>query len=218
MKVIQIPLNPFSMNCYIYYDEVSGDGIIIDPGAFTESEKNNLRRITEDNKINIKYIVNTHGHIDHILGNKFARDHFKVPVMMHKSDEFLLENSTQQARFFGLDFPAPPPVDEYITDDTTIDLNGTTLKFINTPGHSPGSVCIIDSKNKNAFCGDLIFKNSIGRTDLQGGDIKVLIDSIKNRLFKNTGDNFILHPGHMEITNVKDEKRSNPFLQKDFRY
>ena len=218
MKVIQIPLNPFSMNCYIYYDEISGEGIIIDPGAFTESEKNNIRRITEDNNIKIKYIVNTHGHLDHILGNKFARDHFKVPVMMHKSDEFLLDNATEQARFFGLDFPPPPPVDEYITDVTVIELNGTSLKFINTPGHSPGSVCIIDRKNKNVFCGDLIFQNSVGRTDLQGGDIKILIDSIKNRLFKNTGDDFILHPGHMGITNVKDEKRSNPFLQKDFRY
>lgn len=218
MKVIQIPLNPFSMNCYIYFDETSGDGIIIDPGAFTEAEKNNIRRITEDNNIKIKYIVNTHGHLDHILGNKFAKDYFRVPVMMHQSDVFLLDNSSEQARFFGLDFPPPPPVDEFITNDTSISLNGTELKFINTPGHSPGSVCIIDDKNKNVFCGDLIFKNSVGRTDLQGGDIKILLDSIKNKLFKVSKDDYILHPGHMEITNVKDEKKFNPFLQKDFKY
>jgi len=212
MKVIQIPLNPFSMNCYIYYDEDSKEGIIIDPGAFTESEKNNVRRIVEDNEIKIKYIVNTHGHLDHILGNKWAKDFFKVPILMHRSDEFLIDNAPQQARFFGLDFPAPPPIDEYITEDTVINLNGTELKFINTPGHSPGSVCIIDDKNKNVFCGDLIFKNSIGRTDLQGGDLKILLDSVKNKLFKHTKDDYILHPGHMEITNVKDEREYNPFL------
>ncbi|MBK8554023.1 MAG: MBL fold metallo-hydrolase [Ignavibacteria bacterium] len=186
--------------------------MIIDPGAFTESEKNNVRRIVEDNEIKIKYIVNTHGHLDHILGNKWAKDFFKVPILMHRSDEFLIDNAPQQARFFGLDFPAPPPIDEYITEDTVINLNGTELKFINTPGHSPGSVCIIDDKNKNVFCGDLIFKNSIGRTDLQGGDLKILLDSVKNKLFKHTKDDYILHPGHMEITNVKDEREYNPFL------
>ncbi|MEO8665974.1 MAG: MBL fold metallo-hydrolase [Ignavibacteria bacterium] len=212
MKVIQIPLNPFSMNCYIYYDETSGDGIIIDPAAFTEAEKKHVTDIIRDNKINIKYIINTHGHIDHILGNQFAKELLKVPVLMHKDDVFLLDNAKDQSRFFGLDFPAPPPVDEYLTEQTVIKIDGSELKFIHTPGHSPGSVCIIDDKNKTVFCGDLIFKNSIGRTDLQGGDMKVLIDSIKNKLFGNSKDDYKLYPGHMEITNVKDEKKYNPFL------
>lgn len=212
MKVIQIPLNPFSMNCYIYYVEETKEGIIIDPAAFTEDEKNKVSKIIEDQEIKIKYIVNTHGHLDHILGNEFAKNYFKVPVMMHKGDVFLLDNASQQARFFGLEFPSPPPVDEFITEDSVIRINGTELKFIHTPGHSPGSVCIIDDKNKNVFCGDLIFKNSIGRTDLQGGDLKVLIDSVKNKLFKQCKDDYVLYPGHMEITNVKDEKMHNPFL------
>jgi glyoxylase-like metal-dependent hydrolase (beta-lactamase superfamily II) len=212
MKVIQIPLNPFSMNCYIYYDENSKEGVIIDPAAFTEAEKNNVKRIIEDNEIKIKYIINTHGHLDHILGNKFAKNYFKVPVLMHASDDFLIDNAPQQARFFGLDFHSPPPIDEFITEDTLIKLNGGELKFIHTPGHSPGSVCIIDDKNKNVFCGDVIFKNSIGRTDLQGGDLNVLLNSIKNKLFKQTKDDYILYPGHMEITNVKDEKHFNPFI------
>ncbi|MEO8208987.1 MAG: MBL fold metallo-hydrolase [bacterium] len=212
MKVIQIPLNPFSMNCYIYYDEETKEGIIIDPAAFTEDEKKQILKIIEDNKIKIKYIINTHGHLDHILGNKFAKDNFNVPVMMHEDDVFLIDNAPQQARFFGLDFPAPPPVDEIVTEDTVLKIGDTELKFVHTPGHSPGSVCIIDDKNKNVFCGDLIFKNSIGRTDLQGGDLKVLIDSIKNKLFKQCKEDYNLYPGHMEITNIKDEKMHNPFL------
>ncbi|MEP7145776.1 MAG: MBL fold metallo-hydrolase [bacterium] len=213
MKVIQIPVNPFNMNCYIYYDEKTGEGVIIDPAAFTEIEKNNITKIIEENKINIKYIINTHGHIDHILGNKFAKDYFKVPIWMNEYDLPLLEKANDQARFFGLDFPSPPPVDEYITEDNILMLADTKLKFIHTPGHSPGSVCVIDDNNKNIFCGDLIFKNSIGRTDLPGGDLKVLIDSIKNKLFVNSKDDYKLYPGHMEVTNIKDEKINNPFLE-----
>ncbi|MEO6695845.1 MAG: MBL fold metallo-hydrolase [Ignavibacteria bacterium] len=212
MKIKQFTLNPFSMNCYIYYDETSGNSVIIDPAAFSQHEKDLITDFVRDNAIKVKYIINTHGHIDHILGNKFAKDTFSVPIYMHKSDEFMISNANEQARFFGLDFPEPPPVDEYITEDTKLNISGTELEFINTPGHSPGSVCIIDHKHKNVFCGDLIFKNSIGRTDLQGGDLKVLIDSVKNKLFKNCKDDFILYPGHMEITNVKDEKKHNPFL------
>lgn len=212
MKVIQIPLNPFSMNCYIYYDEKSKDGVIIDPGAFSEPEEKQIVKLIEDNGIKIKYILLTHGHLDHILGNKFAKDYFKVPILMHKDDNFLIEKAPQQAQLFGLEFAAPPPVDEFITEDTKININGCELKFIHTPGHSPGSVCIIDDKNKNVFCGDLIFKNSIGRTDLQEGDLNVLIDSVKNKLFKSADVDFMLYPGHMEITNVEDEKKYNPFL------
>lgn len=212
MKVIQIPLNPFSMNCYIYYDEKSKEGVIIDPAAFSDEEKNYIRKFTEDNKVQIKYIINTHGHIDHILGNKFAKDYFNVPALMHADDEFLISNAKEQARFFGLDFPEPPLPDEYITEQTVIKINNSELKFIHTPGHSPGSVCIIDDKNKNVFCGDLVFKNSIGRTDLQGGNLNTLLDSVKNKLFKHAEDDYILYPGHMEITCVKDEKNHNPFL------
>ena len=213
MKVKQFTLNPFSMNCYIYYDEATGDGVIIDPAAFSQSEKDIVTKFIHDNGIKVKYIINTHGHIDHILGNKFAKDTLNVPIYMHKDDEFMISNANEQARFFGLDFPTPPPVDEYITDDTKLNVNEFELKFMNTPGHSPGSVCVIDDKNKNVFCGDLIFKNSIGRTDLQGGDLKVLINSVKNKLFKDCKDDYTLYPGHMEITNVKDEKKHNPFLK-----
>lgn len=212
MKTKQFTVNPFSMNCYVYYDDETKEGIIIDPAAFSIVEKNRITNYIEDNGIKIKYIINTHGHLDHILGNKFAKDFFKVPVYMHKDDEFMIANSGEQARFFGLDFPPTPPLDEYITSELILKLSDTELKFIHTPGHSPGSVCIIDDKNKNVFCGDLIFKNSIGRTDLPGGDLNVLIDSVKNKLFKVCKDDYTLYPGHMEITNVKDEKSDNPFL------
>ena len=213
MKIQQFTLNPFSMNCYIYFDESTKDAVIIDPGAFSQEEKNSILNFVKENELNIKYILNTHGHMDHILGNKFAKDSFDVPVYLHKDDEFLIENVKEQARFFGLEFPAPPPIDEFITDETVLTIGNSSLKFINTPGHSPGSVCIIDDLNKTVFCGDLVFKNSIGRTDLQGGDLKVLLDSVKNKLFKICKDDYKLYPGHMEITSVGAERKSNPFLK-----
>ncbi|MBK7255524.1 MAG: MBL fold metallo-hydrolase [Ignavibacteria bacterium] len=201
------------MNCYIYYDEVSKESVIIDPGAFSQSEKDSIANFITDNGLKIRYIINTHGHIDHILGNVFAKDTFKVPIYMHKDDEFLITYVNEQARFFGLDFPPPPPVDEFITEDTVLKVNGTELKFIHTPGHSPGSVCIIDDKTKTVFCGDLVFKNSIGRTDLQGGDINILLNSVKNKLFKVCTNDYKLYPGHLETTDVGTEKKFNPFLK-----
>lgn len=212
MKIIQIPLNPFAMNCYIYYDEKSGAGVIIDPAASSTEEENHLRKFIKDNGIKINYIINTHGHLDHIMGNRFAKEEFNVPVLMHKEDEFLLSNAVRQAALYGLNVPPQPPVDEYLNEDSIISFDGKELKVIHTPGHSPGSVCLIDDINRNVFCGDVIFKNSIGRTDLPGGDYDMLIDSIKNKLFANCSDDFSLFPGHMETTNVADEKKYNPFL------
>lgn len=214
MKVLMLTVNPFAMNSYIYYDEKTGDGIIIDPAAYSQEDKDLIRDAVKKNNINIKYIINTHGHIDHILGNDFAKDLFKVPILMHKDDEFMLANVPAQGRVYGVELPLPPPVDEYLTEDSVIRLPGSEMKIIHTPGHSPGSVCIIDDENKTVFCGDLIFKDSVGRTDLPGGDFNVLLDSIFSKLFKNTKDDYTLYPGHMEITNVRDEKDHNPFLNK----
>ncbi len=212
MKVIQIPLNPFAMNCYIYFNEKSGEGIIIDPAASSREEEERLKNLIKENKINIRFILNTHGHLDHILGNKFAKEYFKVPVLMHADDEFMLKNAVSQGTMFGLEIPQQPGVDIFISEDSSVKFDDSELRFIHTPGHSPGSVCIIDDKAKNVFCGDVIFKNSIGRTDLPGGDYDTLISSIQNKLFTNCDDDFSLFPGHMEITNIKDEKRYNPFL------
>jgi hydroxyacylglutathione hydrolase len=212
MKVKQIPVNPFNMNCYIYYDEISKEGILIDPAAFTPEEKNYIRDFIKQNDINIKFIINTHGHLDHILGNEFAKSEFDVPMLIHKDDMFLIENAQEQAQMFGLQIPSSPAIDDFITTDTKIKIGDTELKFVHTPGHSPGSVCIIDKNNKNVFCGDLIFKNSVGRTDLAGGDMDTLIHSITNVLFPECNDDYHLYPGHMEITTVGEEKKGNPFL------
>ncbi|MBX7042562.1 MAG: MBL fold metallo-hydrolase [Ignavibacteria bacterium] len=212
MKIARFAVNPFSMNCYIYYDEDTRDAVIIDPGAFTEEEKNTIVSFVNDNSLNVSSIINTHGHVDHILGNGFAKDTFRKKIFMNKDDQFLLESSREQARFFGLEIEEPPEVDESLEEGSDIIVGNASLRVIKTPGHSPGSVCLIDDKNRNVFCGDLIFHNSVGRTDLPGGNFKVLISSVRDKLFESCKDDYALFPGHMEDTTIGHEKTYNPFL------
>ncbi|TRZ63989.1 MBL fold metallo-hydrolase [bacterium] len=215
MRIKIFTVNPFSENSYLYYDDISGDGILIDPGFSNASEEKQLDDFVISNNIHMKYIINTHGHIDHMLGNSYAKEKYACPLLIHEQDVFLLNKAPEQGRMFGVDVKPSPPPDDYITDSTKIELNGTLLEFIHTPGHSPGGICIIDKSNKTVFTGDLIFLQSVGRTDLPGGDFEILMDSIMNKLFGICSDDFVLYPGHMEQTTVKNEKRFNPFLQKD---
>jgi glyoxylase-like metal-dependent hydrolase (beta-lactamase superfamily II) len=212
MKVFQISVTPFAMNCYIYFDENTKEGVIFDPAAYTPDEENQIKKIIEDNGIKIKYIINTHGHIDHIMGNKFAKDYFNVPILMHEKDMPFYKNVLKQGAMYGLDVIEPPPVDEFIDENSKIKVGDVEFKILHTPGHSPGSLTFIDDTNKNIFCGDVIFKDSIGRTDLMFGDYDELLNSINNVLLPTVQDDYTLHPGHMEITTVGREKEHNPFL------
>ena len=212
MKNKRIILNPFQINCYIYHDEESKEGIIIDPAAYDISEENLIKDYIEQNQIKIKFIINTHGHIDHILGNDFAKKYLKVPILIHKEDEILVKNYSIQASMFGLNMAKPPEFDDYFDESTKIILGTNLLEIIHTPGHSRGGICILDKKNKTIFTGDVLFRESIGRTDLHGGDYEVLIDSIKNKIFKECDDDFVIYPGHNESSTIGYEKKYNPFL------
>jgi glyoxylase-like metal-dependent hydrolase (beta-lactamase superfamily II) len=215
MKIKTFPVNPFEMNCYVYYDEDTKDGVIIDPGAYTDDEKETIAGFIDSQGIKIKYILNTHGHIDHIMGNKWAKDTFSatggVPLIMHKGDLELVHRATEQGKLFGVDFPEPPEPDKFVTESDEIVFGNCLLKVIQAPGHSPGGVCFVDEKERVMFVGDCVFKSSIGRTDLWGGDMDTLIDSIKNKIFRY-GDDYVLYPGHYEETTIGEEKKSNPFL------
>lgn len=212
MKTKTFTVNPFEMNCYVYYDEASGEGVIIDPGAFTDIEKKELSDFISSNNIQIKYILNTHGHIDHVLGNKWAKETFNAPLMIHKDDLPLLDKAVEQGEMFGIAVTKSPEPDKIIEEGEKIKFGDCTFNIIHTPGHSPGGVCFIDKKNKIIFAGDCIFHGSIGRTDLWMGDMDALLNSIKNKIFKYA-DDFVLYPGHYEHTTIGEEKALNPFLQ-----
>ncbi|MCX7877198.1 MAG: MBL fold metallo-hydrolase [Ignavibacteria bacterium] len=211
MKRKCFTVNPFEMNSYVYWDELSGEGVIIDPGAYYDEEKDEIYDFIQASGIVIKYILNTHGHIDHIMGNLWAKDIFDVPVLMHHEDLPLVQSASDQAKMFGLNFPEPPKPDEYIDEGIIITIGKEQLKVIHTPGHSPGSVCFVDENNKIIFGGDLLFRGSVGRTDLWKGDFETLILSIQEKIFTYE-DNYVICPGHMEETTIGRERKTNPFL------
>lgn len=215
MKTKTFTVNPFAMNCYVYWDENSNEGVIIDPGAYDDNEKNEILNFINAEGINITLILNTHGHIDHIIGNDWAKKTFNVPLLMHKDDMPLIDNAVKQGEMFGVSFPQPPNPDKFIDETDVIKFGDTVFKIIHTPGHSPGSVCFIDENRKIIFGGDTVFRGSIGRTDLWMGDMNVLLDSIQNKIFKYS-DDYVIYPGHMEETTIGEEKENNPFLNGEY--
>jgi len=201
------------MNCYLYYDDITFGAILIDPGMYSADDCNELLSFVKKNNITIKFIINTHGHIDHILGNRFAKNSFEAPLLIHSDDLFLLEGLKEQGKKYGINTETSPQPDKFITEDLILEIGNNKIEFIHTPGHSPGSVCVVNHTDKNIFCGDLIFKDSIGRTDLPGGDYDVLMNSINNKLFALCKDDYALYPGHLEDTTIGEEKTNNPYLR-----
>lgn len=212
MKVKVFTVNAYRMNSYLYYDEINQEGIIIDPGYAPDEEFNIVYNFITSNNIKINYIINTHGHIDHIAGVNLARDTFGIKSYIHKDDIFLVDTILDYSGMFGFELNEKPVIDEFINENTELTAGDLKLSFIHTPGHSPGGVCAIDHKYKTVFCGDLIFRNSVGRTDLPGGNTEILFDSIRNKLFTECGDDYILCPGHMDTSTVYEEKNFNQFL------
>ena len=214
MKVKVFTVNSYRMNSYIYYDDINLEGFIIDPGYATEDEFITVFDFIRKNNIKINCIINTHGHIDHIAGINSVRDTFGIKSYLHKNDIFLTESILDYSEMFGFELNEKPVIDEYITENLELTAGDIRLKFIHTPGHSPGGICAVDHVNKTVFCGDLLFRNSIGRTDLPGGSTEILLDSIVNKLFRECQDDYIVCPGHMEATTIYEEKNFNQFLTK----
>ncbi len=213
MKIRTFTVNPFQMNSYLYYCENTKEGVIIDPGYYTKYEQDDLLDYINKHNIRIKYVLMTHGHIDHILGNGFASDNFAVQTYIHKNDLFLYERGVEQAVLYGFQIPPLPEMKDFIDEGLSLKVGENQLNFIHTPGHSPGGVCIVDHSERVIFCGDLVFQSSIGRTDLPGGDYDTLISSITDKLFVKCSDDYELYPGHMDSSTIREEKSSNPYLK-----
>lgn len=203
--------NPFSENTYVVWDEKTHEGMIVDPGCFDSSEEKELEDFIANRNIVVKYLIVTHCHIDHILGCRFVHDKYSPLYLVPKEDLPLLENAEKQAAAFGLEIKAPPLSDNYLTENSKINLGNSTVEILSTPGHSPGEHCLYFGNEKFCITGDVLFQKSIGRTDLWGGDYTILINSIKNKLL-NLPDEVIIYPGHGEHSKIGLEKSENPFL------
>ncbi|MGE5353972.1 MAG: MBL fold metallo-hydrolase [Acidobacteriota bacterium] len=211
LKTDHFIFNAFAENTYIVSDDVSKECIIVDPGCSSSFEKEELVDFLETGGLRLKAFMNTHCHIDHILGNRFLKDTFKVPFLAPEEDLFMLELMLKEARKFGFEMEPSPWPDILIKEDLYFDLGGREVKFLFTPGHSPGGYCLYFKDDNFCITGDVLFHEGIGRTDLWGGNYDSLIDSIETKLFMLPEDT-IIYPGHGDKSTIGHEKTNNPFL------
>lgn len=213
LKIKQFVFNPFGECTYIIADEATGDAVVVDPGMADPAELKRFDEFVEQNGLNIKGIVNTHLHLDHCFGDNYVKDKYGVKVSAHLGDAPLGGSVAEQARRFGMRMnDCDVTIDAPLADGDTITLGDDRLEVIHTPGHSPGGICLYSPTGKFLIAGDTLFKGSIGRTDLEGGNHRQLVDSVRTRLLTLPGDTLVLS-GHGPATTIADEKVSNPFLR-----
>jgi hydroxyacylglutathione hydrolase len=211
MKIKTFTFNPIQENTYLVYDETN-EAVVIDAGCISEIEKRALKNYIDDNELTLKRVLNTHLHFDHQFGNKFLYTTFGIMPEAGKEDEYLLENVIAQTRSFGMAVDEEAqPLGGYITDNQEIKFGNTTFKAFHVPGHSPGSMAFYDEKEGVLFAGDVLFRASIGRTDLSKGDYATLINSITNKLLP-LPDSTVVYSGHGPATTIGFERKNNPFL------
>jgi len=211
MKIKSFAFNPFQENTFVVYDETK-ECIIIDPGCYTEKERTELRRFITSEELKPVKLINTHCHIDHVLGNKFVSELWDLELYMNKEDLPLLENAGNIGKMYGMeDYEGSPYPKHFLAQDDTLTFGESSFKILFTPGHAPGHICLYSKENNLLIAGDVLFQGSIGRTDLPGGDYDTLIGSIKTKLLP-LDENTIVYCGHGPSTSIGKEKMSNPFL------
>ena len=209
MKIKQVPVGMMEVFCYLVYDEETREGILIDPAG----NEDGLIRLLRDEDVILRYIVNTHGHPDHTCGNERLRAATGAKVVMHALDDdfFQQPEALQWAQMMG--FPASPPADVRVGDGDELQVGRFTVRFVHTPGHTPGACCILI--DGNLFTGDTLFVGAVGRTDLPGGSLEVLLESLKSKIMTLPGDT-VVWPGHnygeQPRSTVAYEMANNPYL------
>lgn len=201
---------PLSCNCSIVADPAGGEAAVIDPGG----EVDRILEILRTHGLELKAIVHTHAHIDHILGTRRLAEETGAPIWLHEADLPLYEGIGMQAAMLGMaGAPAPPKPDHFCVDGDVLELGAQErLEVLHTPGHTPGSVCFHAESQGMVYSGDTLFRRGIGRTDLWGGSFPEIISSIRERLLTLPGDTQVV-PGHGPATTIDAELKMNPFLQ-----
>jgi hydroxyacylglutathione hydrolase len=211
IEIKSFVFGPFSENTYLLYDE-SKEAIIIDPGCYEPHEYEELNNFIKNNQLTPVGIYNTHAHIDHVLGVEKLKNRYKVPFALHKLDEPLLRAVKTYAPNYGFPVFSEPEVERWLKEGETVEFGNSSLGILFVPGHAPGHVAFINDAQKFVIGGDVLFRQSIGRTDLPGGNMATLLNSIRTQLF-TLPDDYTVYAGHMQPTTIGFEKKHNPFLK-----
>lgn len=209
IKIQHFVFGPFAENTYILSDE-TGECIIIDPGCYEKEEKETITAFISQNNLKVVRLLNTHCHIDHVLGNDFIKEAYQVTLATHEKEAPLLKAVQSYAPNYGFVNYREAEIDEFIDENDMIRFGQSQLEILFVPGHSPGHIAFYNREQKLCIGGDVLFQGSIGRTDLPGGDFNTLIQSIHQKFFA-LDDDVTVFCGHGPATTIGEEKKSNPF-------
>jgi len=213
IQVKRFENNPFAENTYILFDE-SQACAIVDPGMYTPAEELAVLRFIEENELTPTLLLNTHCHVDHVLGNKFIYEQFGLQPQFHAREAAVLSDVQVRAPMYGLRYEQSPIPQTFLPESGQIGFGESMLQLIFVPGHSPGHLCFYSEKDALLIGGDVLFRGSIGRTDLPGGNHEVLLKHIREDLYTLPAET-IVYPGHGGQTSIGLEKGSNPFVRGD---
>lgn len=205
MNVESLTVSMFATNCYILSCSYTGEAVVIDPGA----DAKRISALINARELSLQFIINTHGHIDHIGANSGLKELYKVPILLHEKDLNIYNNP---GFGLGLILRKQPQPDDFIKEGHVIEFGRNKLTVVETPGHTGGGISLLI--NNAVFCGDTLFAGSIGRTDLAGGSYEQLLKSIHEKLLTLPPET-IIYPGHGPETTIREETEYNPFLRKD---
>lgn len=212
MKLKVFVNNPWQQNTVILYDN-TGEAVVVDCGCFGEDERKNLSDFFKAEKLKPVALLCTHLHIDHIFGNNFMKDVYDLEAQASKDDDFLIKNAVEYASLLGITgITPPPPLGKYLKDGDKFKFGESELEVIAVAGHSPGGLCFYSAKDKLLIAGDVLFAGSIGRSDFPGGNGKVLLQDIREKLFV-LPDDVVVIPGHGPSTTIGEERKHNPFFK-----
>ncbi|PRY39141.1 glyoxylase-like metal-dependent hydrolase (beta-lactamase superfamily II) [Spirosoma oryzae] len=204
--------SPFSENTYVIADDVTRDAVIIDPGCYEQAEKEALSQFITSNQLNVRYLLLTHAHLDHVFGVAYVKRKYNVKAYLHELDQVIYNDVPTRCAVFGLRGYEPSEIDAHIKEGDQIKFGSIVLDVVFVPGHAPGHVAYINHAERYVVGGDVLFQRSIGRTDFPYSNHADLVNSIRTE-FYTLPDDYTVYAGHGEPTTIGQEKRANPFVR-----
>ena len=195
------------VNCYILGDEETREAVVIDPGG----DEDEILYVLNHNNFQLKYIIDTHGHFDHVDANLPLKEATGAPVAIHEADAQMLSQPSAEAMFFTGNRLRPSAADVLLHEGDILTFGKYRLQVLHTPGHTPGGISLVLEDHPYVYVGDLLFAGSIGRTDFPGGSFEALINAVRTKIFP-LGDHYTVYPGHGPVTTVGQERKYNPFF------